>query len=137
MTAPHICLSPSNKVDVDDIASFLSLDTPIAVARQTPSRPSSVALVFEAPGQHVWPIATELSRRLDTEKSLSRLLFLSGTCAVNLVSQRRTTRSVKSSAGGHWSAKSSTVARVEKRTWLAVAPLTDSTAADKRSISNS
>src|ERR1700688_2839926 len=136
MTGAHICLSPGNEIDVDDIASFLLLDTPIALARQTRLRPSSVTLVIEAPSQHTWPTATELSRR-GTEKSLSRLLFLSGTCAVNLVSQRRTTRSVKSSAGGHWSAKSSTVARVEKRTWFAVAPLRDSTAADKRPISNS
>src|ERR1700693_3854336 len=98
MTAPHICLSPSNEVDVDDIASFLSLDTPIASARQTSLRPSSVALVFEAPGQHVWPTATELSR-LDTEKFLSRLLLRSG--SASLFSQRRITRRVKSSPGGH------------------------------------
>src|ERR1700688_1878818 len=134
MTAPHICLSPSNKVDVDDIASFLSLDTPIALARQTCLRPSSVTLVFEAPSQHTWPTATELGR-LDTKKFLSRLLLRSE--SASLVSQRRITRRVKSSPGGHWSAKSSTVARVEKRTWFAVAPLRDSTAADKRPISNS
>src|ERR1700688_3971421 len=98
MTAPHICLFPSNKVDVDDIASFLSLDTPVALARQTRLKPSSLALVFEAPGQHGWPTATELSR-LDTEKFLSRLLLRSG--SASLVSQRRITRRVKSSPGGH------------------------------------
>src|ERR1700692_2627344 len=98
MTGAHIFLSPGNEIDVDDIASFLLLDTPIALARQTRLRPSSVALVFEAPNQHVWPAATELSR-LDTEKFLSRLLLRSG--SASLVSQRRITRRVKSSPGGH------------------------------------
>src|SRR3984957_7694238 len=103
MTAAHICRSLVNAADMDDIAFFLStwplqLDTPIALARQTCLRPSSVALVFEAPNQHVWPTATELSR-LDTEKFLSRLLLRSG--SASLVSQRRITRRVKSSPDGH------------------------------------
>src|ERR1700730_13419097 len=102
MTAPHICLSPGNEVDEDDIASFLSFNGHThSVAHQTALRPSSVAFVFEAPSQHGWPTSTELGRRLDTEKSLSRLLFRSGIRSVSLVSQRRTTRSVKSSPGGH------------------------------------
>src|ERR1700731_3258199 len=102
MTAAHICRSLVNAADMNDIASFLSLafplGTPITLARQTCLRPSSVALVFEAPNQHVWPTATELSR-LDTEKFLSRLLLRSG--SASLVSQRRITRRVKSSPGGH------------------------------------
>src|ERR1700731_1569291 len=98
MTAAHICRSLVNATDMDDIASFLSLDTPIALARQTCLRPSSVVLVFEAPNQHVWLTATELSR-LDTEKFLSRLLLRSGSASLD--SQRRITRRVKSSPGGH------------------------------------
>src|ERR1700680_4838134 len=112
------------------------MDTPKALARQIPLRPSSVALVFEAPSQHGGPTSTEVKRR-ETLKALSRLLFRSGTCSLSLLSQRRTTKSVKSSPGAECSAKSSTVARVEKRTWFAVAPLRDLTAADKRPISNS
>src|ERR1700676_133754 len=113
MTGAHICLSPGNEIDVDDIASFLSLDTPIALARQTRLRPSSVTLVFEAPSQHTWPTATELTRR-GTEKSLSRLLFRSG--SASLVAQRRTTRRVKSSAGGKLGGKREPAPRGEKKT---------------------
>src|ERR1700730_18628185 len=99
MTAPHVCLCSGNEIDIDDIASpSLQLNTPITLARQTCLRPSSVALVFEAPNQHVWPTPPELSR-LGTEKFLSRLLLRSESAI--LVSQRRITRRVKSSPGGH------------------------------------
>src|SRR5207249_2296265 len=51
--------------------------------------------------------------------------------------RRRTTRSVKSSPGGHSPAKSSTAASVENRAWFALAPLTAPAAAERRSIPNS